>query len=135
MKKIVDVGVMADLFVVGRNEDGREVEGEKYFVTVEFADGSRMRHVSSFPNMAYVVRETEYSDDGEILCEGGPGFDRITDAEFRANRLCRRVQAAIAAGMTIDEQHWYDFHARYGSRAYEIEVQSMSRRERAGEVE
>jgi hypothetical protein len=123
MNKIEHIEVASELYRAGRSDDGTDYTAEVYLVTVEFQGGEVYAHNVSFPGCKVEQDEEGYSHFGDIRPE----------AEARANSLCARVQAHVAAGGTLDMAQWSFWRTVYGSGAYLSEVAGMTPRQRAGE--
>jgi hypothetical protein len=120
--KVVNVEVGSDLYLAGRTEDGLDYTAEVYIVVVEFADGTRWAHKTSF-------RGCEVEVDNE---DGYKFFKDVRDAaQAKANALCNRVTFAVDAGRTLDRACWVDYFPVYGSGAYDAGVGCMTREELA----
>jgi hypothetical protein len=121
--KIVNIEVGGDLYQAGRTEDGVPYIAENYFVTVEFEGGEVYRHREVFLGCKVEEDDEGYSHFGDIREE----------SSRRANTLCERVQAHVAAGGTLDMSHWSFYRTIYGSGAYLAETAEMTPRQLAGE--
>jgi hypothetical protein len=101
--------VGTELFHAGLNDDGHPFVAEQYFVGIENQRGRRFVHQAIFKGTKQ--EWCEYSGD--------PHFPDLREsAKADAQRLCDRVNAAIAAGKEIDEQYWCEIDPAYGSDEY-----------------
>jgi len=114
-----EVAVMSDLFSLGRDEDGTEIIGDVFFVQVSSDYGRTLVHNAAFPNKARASKEEQNAawDDG---------FDGVLinydfDAEAKAERLAKRIEAHLACGGKLNQDHWSEGNPRYASQAYQNE--------------
>lgn len=127
--KIVDVRVEGDLYVAGKDEEGRDYIAENYMVVVEFANGEIYRHEQVWLGCRVEKADCEY--DGPFLLF----HDIRQESEAAAQKLCDRIQAHVAKGGNLDMDHWSFRRTSYGSVAYQDEVAMMTPRQLAGEDE
>jgi hypothetical protein len=127
--KIVDVRVEGDLYVAGKDEEGRDFIAENYMVVVEYANGEVYRHKQVWLGCRVEKADCEY--DGPFLLF----HDIRAESEASANRLCARVQDHLKNGGNLREEHWSFRRTAYGSQAYLDEVAEMTPAQRAGEDE
>ena len=101
---MVAFGVVSESADYGRDpEEGSPVIALVYFIMAEFKDGRRLRHNVNFPTLERV-------EDEDV----GYSFRRRYDAEERAERLLRRIEARGE----ITDAHWNESYPVYGSDAY-----------------
>lgn len=99
------VYVACDLVSMGVDEFGTPYDAESYYVVVERADGKRLAHHYDFCGC---VRHEDHE-------AGYVGFEDVRkDAKAQADILADRI---IDAGY-INEDHWFEMEASYGSEYY-----------------
>lgn len=122
---IVDVAVASDLYEAGRTEDGEQYTAELYYVIVEFMNGARMRHKSSFPGCE-AISSWDEEDYGMVFFK-----DIRAEAIAKAERLADQVRLALEQGRSLDYKYWNDAEPVYGSRVYLDLVADMTPEQRA----
>ena len=103
------VEVLSDIRSFGTTEDGRDFEGEVYLVQVEDVRGRRLRHDARFPGC---VREVDPEGWDVHFSE-----TRV-DAQAKAEVLAKRIATALHAGVELNDAHWCEAPAAYGSAFY-----------------
>lgn len=106
--------VASDLFELGRNEFNEQITAESFYVVGESVEGYRIQHRNRFPNASRV--RTSDPD-----CEQGWYIEPDFNAEDKARLLLRRITDHVAAGGTINREHWETVDPAYGSEAYQRE--------------
>ena len=105
----MNFGIGSDLYVAGRDEDGREFHAELFYLVAEDNSGNRWAHASTFPGC--MVEDWNDEDGGS-----GRAFNDIRpQAQADAQALLARIQAA---GGQINLDHWREMRPAYGSAAY-----------------
>lgn len=123
--RIVDVVVASDLYEAGRTEDGEQYTAELYYVLVEFENGARLRHKTSFPGCEAICSPDE-EDYGMVFFK-----DIRAEASTKAERLADRVLLALEQGRSLDYTYWHEADPVYGSRVYLDKVAEMTPEQRA----
>jgi len=104
------VCVASDLYSLGRHwEDGEELFGDVFYLSVTLDDGTRYRHPHCYPNR---TKEREYCEHEGCEVEFYPWH---LDAEERCQAFCD----AVAAHGSIDTTHWREEDPAYGSEQYQ----------------
>ena len=104
-----DVYMDSDLYEAGRQSDGLPFIAERYFAQLQDANGRRWRH-----RFAMNGAEDLGCDD-----EGYSHFaDRRAEAQAKIGKLVARVEAHLAAGGSINFDHWYEVRPAFGSDEY-----------------
>jgi|SRR6185312_3212620 len=128
-QKIVEVRTEGDLYVAGRDEEGRDFIAENFMVVVEFANGEIYRHEQVWLGCRVETADCEY--DGPFLLF----HDIREESRAAAEKLCARVTEAVGKGGTLNMDHWVFRRTSYGSSAYLDECAMMTPRQLAGEDE
>jgi hypothetical protein len=106
--KISSVDVTSDLYNAGLNDDGTEYHAEVYLVLVEFSNGERWAHNTTFRSA-----KKEYDEDGY------PHYaDLRAEAREQACFLRDRILKAIGEGKILHKEHWHKYYPVYGSVAF-----------------
>ena len=111
--KNLTADVRDELVVIGHNEEGREVIGLRFYVTLTDEAGHRWRHFATF-NTSEV--KAEFSDVDGFL-EVNVHDNRDVDSA-RAQKLADAVNAHLAAGGTVNQDCWLPTDTVYGSAAW-----------------
>lgn len=104
---MLTVDIHTDLYNAGMTEDGLEYHAECYYVIVKNDYGRRWRHEVTFFGASRVV-----SDD----CVFFP--DLRHSAIHKASVLLSLIRVHLEAGGKLNENHWSEMPAVYGSEAY-----------------
>ena len=105
-----DVEMVSDLYEAGRTDDGQPFIAERYFAQLEDANGRRWRHRVA----ANGAINLGHDENGE-----GPFYgDNRQDAQAKIGKLVARVVAHLAAGGSVDFDHWYEIDPAFGSEEY-----------------
>ncbi len=106
----LQIAVRDDLVKIGVGEDGDDVIARCLYLVAENAAGSRWAHDRYFADcvQAYDPREGAYHQRRPI---------ELVESEVEALR--RKVEAHLAAGGRLDQDHWYAIDPAYGSAAYQ----------------
>ena len=105
-----EVQMVSDLYEAGRKDDGHPFIAERYFAQLEDANGRRWRHNAA----ANSAINLGYDENGE-----GPYYaDNRQEAQNKIGKLVARVNAHLAAGGSINFDHWYEVDPAFGSDEY-----------------
>ena len=106
-----EVELVSDLYEAGRRDDGHPYVSERYFAQLTNSNGRRWRHnfaVSGAINLGYD------DETGE-----GPYYqDNRVEAQAKVGNLVARIEAHLAAGGSVNFDHWYEVRPAYGSDEY-----------------
>lgn len=114
MKEIKYVGTHTDMKVIGTHpEEGYEIYTESSFVLVQYADGSRKRLNGSelLDERIEEAYDVEYGYYINVI-------DSSTKNVSTQKQRIRKIEKHLAAGGTLNLEHWTDIDPEYGSEAY-----------------
>jgi len=94
--------------IIGRDEEGRDIEGIRWEVVAEAADGSRWVH-----EVGFLADELVWHDDDRF----GPFCARQHDDQ--AVVKAQKLADAVKAKGVIELTHWQPTQAANGSVAYD----------------
>ena len=110
LSDVTEVGVGSVLYEATRDtEDGVPFIAESYYIEGETADGFRFRHYYNFPG-----GKNGESEDGWVVV-----MDIRKEALGKASALASRINAFLASGGTLCEDHWHQTQGCYGSRGWD----------------
>lgn len=113
--KNLEADVRDELVVIGHNEEGREVIGLRFHVTLTDEAGHRWRHFRQFCTSEV---KACYAEDSFL--EVNTIDNRDVDAA-RAQKLADAVNAHLAAGGSVNPDCWLPTDTVYGSAAWDRE--------------
>jgi hypothetical protein len=114
--KTLEADVRDELVVIGHNEEGREVIGLRFHVTLTDEAGHRWRHFRQFCTSEVKAGYSEF--DGFL--EVNVIDNRVADAA-RAQKLADAVNAHLAAGGSVNPDCWLPTDTVYGSTVWDRE--------------
>jgi hypothetical protein len=101
---------ISDFYQAGYSCDGHPFFAEQFYVVIENDAGKRFSHEATFKGAEVICNE---DTDGETVFA-----DVRAEAARKAQALADRVNAAIQAGVELDDARWYEVDPAYGSAEF-----------------
>lgn len=108
--------VRDELVVLGHNEEGHDVVGLRFYVTLTDEAGHRWRHFATFNTSEVKTGFSEFDGFLEVNVLDNRDVDGA-----RAQKLANAVNAHLAAGGTVNPDCWLPTDTVYGSAAWDRE--------------